>query len=382
MRAILGILVVLAAAAGGGWLYWQKVMVPAQSRAAKAGPPPNFPMPVEAAPVTIARAERRVSAVGSLRSNESVMVRPEVSGRIVSLGFEEGQKVRRGQTLMQLDTSVEKAELAQAQAQLALSRANAERADELVRRGAGTPRALDEARASLRTNEAAVQLGQARIEKMTVTAPFDGIAGLRKVSVGAFVLAGAEIVNLEQIDPLKVDFRVPEVFLAAVRTGQRISVTVDALAGESFEGEVLAIDPLVDAAGRSIVVRARLANPGDKLRPGIFARVMLTLATREEAVFVPEQSLVPQGDRHFLYKVVDGGEGKPKVAKWTEVKLGMRRDAKAEVVEGLAKGDVVVTAGLLKIRDGAPVQVVPAPPPPGQQTPGAAAPGPQSAKRS
>ncbi|MCC7272178.1 MAG: efflux RND transporter periplasmic adaptor subunit [Alphaproteobacteria bacterium] len=386
MRAILGILVVLAAAAGGGWLYWDKVMVPAKNRSAQSAPPAGFAMPVEAAPVIIARADRRIAAVGTLRSNESVTVRPEIAGRIVTIGFEEGQKVRRGQVLIQLDTSVEKAELAQSQAQLALARANAERADELVRRGAGTQRTLDEARATLRTTEAAIQLGQARIEKMTIAAPFEGVAGLRKVSIGAFVQAGADIVNIEQIDTLKVDFRVPEVFLAAVRQGQKISVTVDAFAGEAFEGEVLAIDPLVDAGGRSIVIRARLANPGDKLRPGIFTRVALSLATREDAVFVPEQALVPQGDRHFLYKVVDGGEGKPKVARMIEVKLGIRRAGKAEVTEGLAKGDVVVTAGLLKIRDGAPVQVVPSPPPAGQppqgtQPQGQQPAGPQSADR-
>lgn len=363
MRAVLGILVVLALGAAGGWFYWQKVMLPAQNRAAAGGPPTGFAVPVEAAAVVVDRAERRVNAVGTLRSNESVLVRPEVPGRIVTLGFEEGQKVRRGQTLVQLDTSVERAELAQAQAQLGLARTNAERADELVRRGAGTQRALDEARAALRTNEATVQLAQARIEKMTITAPFDGVAGLRRVSVGAFVQAGAEIVNIEQIDPLKVDFRVPEVFLAAVRTGQRITVTVDALAGEGFVGEVMAIDPLVDAGGRSIVIRARLANPDDKLRPGVFARVGLTLAEREQALFVPEQALVPQGEQHFVFKVVEGADGKQSVRR-TQVRLGLRQPARVEVMEGLAAGDRVVTGGLLKIQDGAPVQVVPAPPTP------------------
>ncbi len=367
MRAFIGILVVLAVAAGGGYLYWQKVMLPAQSRAAAGGPPKGFAMPVEAAEVTIGRAERRVNAVGSLRSNESVTLRPEVAGRVTSLGFEEGQKIKRGQVLMQLDSSVEKAELAQAQAQVALARTNANRASELVQRGAGTQRAMDEARATLRTAEAQVQLNQARIEKMTVVAPFDGVAGLRKVSVGAFVQAGADVVNLEQIDPLKVDFRVPEVFLAAVRTGQKITVTIDALANEQFTGEVTAIDPLVDAAGRSIVIRARLANPDEKLRPGVFARVMLTLATREDAVFVPEQSLISQGDKQFVYKVVDGDPGK-KVVRYTEVKLGHRKGATAEVTEGLVAGDVVVTGGLLKVQDGVPVQVVPAPPPPGPQS--------------
>ncbi len=181
--------------------------------------------------------------------------------------------------------------------------------------------------------------------------------------MGAFVIIGTDIVNLEQIDPLKVDFRVPELFLAAVRTGQRIDLAIGAFPDEAFQGEVIAIDPLIDAAGRSIVIRARLPNPNDKLRPGMFGRVTLALATREDAVWVPEQSLVPQGEKHFIFKVVDA-DGK-KVARLVEVKLGQRRTGEAEVMEGLAKGDMVVTAGLLKIRDGAPIQVVPPAPPPG-----------------
>ncbi|MGE0723211.1 MAG: efflux RND transporter periplasmic adaptor subunit [Alphaproteobacteria bacterium] len=361
MRAILGILVVLGLAAGGGWLYWEKVVVPGQQRKAAAGAPAGFAMPVEVAAVTIAPAERRINAVGTLRSNESVLVRPEVGGRISAFGFEEGQKVKKGQMLLQLDASIERAELAQAQAQLVLARANAERADELMRRGAGTQRALDEARAALRTGEAAVQLYQARIEKLTVHAPFDGIAGLRRVSIGAFVQTGADIVNVEQIDPIKVDFRVPELFLAAVKPGQRMDLGVGAFPDETFQGELMAIDPLIDAAGRSIVIRARMDNPGDRLRPGMFARVTLALATRSDGIWVPEQSLVPQGNKQFVFKVAEA-EGKT-IAQMVEVKLGLRRNGNAEIVEGLAKGDRVVTGGLLKIRDGAPIQVLPAAPP-------------------
>lgn len=366
MRTIVAVLVVLLVAAGAGGAYWYFVMAPAQTaggagpgRPGAGGPPGGFAMPVEAAEVRIATAQRQILAIGTLRSNESVTIRPELAGRITQINFQEGQKVRKGQVLIQLDATIERAELAQAQAAIALSKANYERAEELTRRGAGTQRALDEARAKLRTDEAAVQLAEARLEKYTLSAPFDGVVGLRRVSVGDYVSPGAEIVNLEQIDPLKVDFRVPEVFLAAVRARQRITASVDALPGREFAGEVYAIDPLVDAGGRSIVIRARVANADDALRPGLFARVLLTLDERPNAAFVPEQSIVPVGDQHFVFKVVDGPQAGTKVVTNTRVKVGERRRGEVEIMEGLKAGDVVVTAGLLKIRDGMPVMVVP-----------------------
>ncbi len=369
MRSIVAILVVLLAGAGIGGAYWYLIGRPAETAGNAGGAPAGFAMPVEAAPVRVGPSQRQILAVGSLRSNESVTLRPELAGRIAQINFIEGEKVGKGQVLIQLDASVPRAELAQAQASLALAKANYDRAQELVKRSAGTERALDEARWKLRNDEAAVRLAEARLEKYTLNAAFDGVIGLRKVSVGDFVDAGTEIVNLEQIDPLKVDFRVPEVFLASLRVGQRIGLTVDALPGREFAGEVYAIDPLVDAGGRAVVIRARIANPDDVLRPGLFARVALIVEQRQEAVFVPEQSLVPVNDQHFVFKVVDGEQGGKAVA-FTRVKLGERRTGEVEIVEGLSPGDVVVTAGLLKVRDGMPVQVMP--PQPGAKAPAVA----------
>lgn len=360
MRSIVAVIVVLLVGAGIGGAYWYFMMRPAQQAGPASGPPAGFAMPVEAAPVRIGPSQRQIQAVGSLRSNESVIVRPELAGRIVQINFTEGQKVKKGQLLVQLDATVPRAELVQMQAALSLAKANYERAQELHKRSAGTERALDEARWKLRNDEAAVKLSEARLEKYALMAPFDGVIGLRKVSIGDFVNAGADLVNLEQIDPLKVDFRVPEVFLASLKVGQRIAVTVDAMPGREFAGEVYAIDPLVDASGRAVVIRARIANPEDALRPGLFARVALVVDEKPEAVFVPEQSLVPVNDQLFVFKVVDGPQGGKAVA-FTKVKLGERRKGEAEVVEGLKPGDVVVTAGLLKIRDGMPVQIMPPP---------------------
>lgn len=369
MRTIVSMVMVLAVAAvlGGAWWMFMGAKAQPGGGPGAGAPPGGFAMPVEAAPVKVGPSRRDIVAIGSLRSNESVVVRPELAGRIVEIGFAEGQKVRKGQILVRLDASVERAELAQAQAALALAKTNFERADELVKRGAGTQRALDEARWKLRNDEAVVNLVQARLEKLVINSPFDGVAGLRRISVGDFVNAGADIVNLEMIDPLKVEFRVPEIFLSAVRHGQPIEVGVDAFPNRRFPGEVYAIDPQIDTAGRSIVIRARIANPEDALRPGLFARVTLTLAVRENAVFVPEESLIPMGSQHFVLKLIEPPAGAPvpqgaKMAKNTPVKLGDRRKGEVEIVEGLAAGDTVVTAGVLKVRDGMPVQPLPTQP--------------------
>jgi membrane fusion protein (multidrug efflux system) len=187
-----------------------------------------------------------------------------------------------------------------------------------------------------------------------ISAPFDGVVGLRKVSVGDFVNVGQDIVNLEQIDPLKADFRVAELYLGAVRPGQRIELEVDAFPSEAFKGEVYAIDPLIDESGRSILLRARLPNPDNVLRPGLFARVTLVLNERDGAIQVPEQALVPQGQDQYVFRVVDGK------AAFTKVKVGIRREGMVEVLEGLGPEDEVVTAGQLKIRDGAEVAPTPA----------------------
>lgn len=376
MRTVMSLVVVLLVALGVGGAWWLFMVPPAQTAGGPGagGPPGGFAMPVEATPVKVAASRREIVAIGTLRSNESVTVRPEVVGRIADIGFTEGQKVRKGQMLVRLDASVQEAELAQAQASLSLSRANFERADELMKRGAGTARALDEARWKLRNDEAAVNLAKSRLEKYVLLAPFDGVVGLRKVSVGDYVGPGADIVNLEMIDPLKVDFRVPEIFLASVRAGQNVAVAIDAFPGRSFNGQVYAIDPLIDTAGRSIVIRARIANPDDVLRPGLFARVTLMLEVRENAVFVPEQALIPMGNDHFVFKLLEPPAGAPvppgaKMAKNVPVKLGERRAGEVEILQGLEATDTVVTAGVLKIRDGMPVQVMPSAPPSQAQAP-------------
>jgi membrane fusion protein (multidrug efflux system) len=322
---------------------------PAAKGAATGGPPGG--VTVEAVKVALAQLPQTITAVGSLRSDESVTVRPEVAGRISAIRFNEGQRVAKGATLVLLDPSINEADVGQARANLKLAQSKFDRATDLAKSNFISGQAKDEAENNLRVAEAALQLAQAKLAKTEIKAPFSGIIGLRVVSVGDYVKEGADVVNLEAIDPLKVDFRVPEVYMRQVQVGQTLQVALDALPGKTYEGRVFAINPLVDATGRSIVIRAQVKNADTALRPGMFARVRLITRDQQDALVLPEQTIVPQGDEQYVFKVVDGK------ALRTKVTVGQRRDGKVEILSGLSANDTVVSAGQLKLRDGVPVAV-------------------------
>nr|WP_180683997.1 efflux RND transporter periplasmic adaptor subunit [Tepidicella baoligensis] len=317
---------------------------------------------VEVAPVTVTRLVEDAQSVGSLRSRQSVLLRPEVSGRIVHIGFEDGARVRKGQLLFQLDDTLQRAELSQAQAQLSIAQVNLKRNEELVAQNFVARRVLDESRASLQVAEAQVQLAEARVARMRIVAPFDGVVGICSVSLGDFVREGAELVNLEDLSQLYVDFRLPERYQARVGPGQTVQVQIDALPGQNFTARVQAVDPLVDANGRALQVRAVMSSADHhSLRPGLFARVTVVLSVQEAALMVPEEAIVPQGGRQVVYVLGQEGEGdgaRP-VARRAEVTLGLRRSGMVEVLSGVQAGDSVVVAGQQRLqRDGMPVRVI------------------------
>jgi len=306
---------------------------------------------VETTPVRVGESVRTVTAVGSLVSNESVVIRPEVAGRVAEISFQEGARVTRGTPLIKLDDAVARANLAQAQANLAYSRTDSQRADELFRQGTGAAKTREQAVAKYQSDEASVQLYKAQLDRMTLLAPFDGVVGLKLVSVGDMVTVGKDLVNLEQIDTLKLDFRVPEMYLPAVKVGQKLTLAVDAFDGRTFEGEVYAIDPLIDVNGRALKIRARIPNGDGTLRPGLFARVALTLTVVPDAMMVPEQAVATQGRDTIVFTVADGK------AKAVKVQLGERRGGEVRVVSGLKPDDHVVVAGQARLRDGVAVRV-------------------------
>ncbi|HEY6134114.1 MAG TPA: efflux RND transporter periplasmic adaptor subunit [Rubrivivax sp.] len=316
-------------------------------------------MPVEVGRAEVVRIEDNAQAVGSLRANQSVVVRPEVSGRIRALGFVDGQRVRRGQLLLQLDDTLQAAQLNQAEAQASIARTNLSRSRELAAQNFVSQSAVDQNAAALQVAEAGVALAQAQRQRMKVLAPFDGTVGLRSVDVGDYVKDGADIVSIEDLSSLTVQFALPERYIDRLRQGQAVELTFDALPGREFKASVRAVDPQVDANGRALKVEALVANPGALLRPGMFARPRVVFAVREAAVVVPEEALVPVGTKQFLFKVVDGPDGK-KSSQRLEASLGIRLPGKVEVLEGLKAGDMVVTAGHARLlrADSVPLRVV------------------------
>ena len=479
----------IAVASGTAWWYQSKPKPAlevtasagsgnAPNSAIQAGAPTGSASSARPYAVEIAKVERAplqddAQAVGSLRSRQSVMVRPEVAGRIKLLGFTDGARVRKGQVLVQLDDVLQRAEIQQAMAQVSIAQANFKRNQELVAQSFVAQRVLEESAANLQVVQAQLTLACARWSRMTVVAPFDGTVGLRVVNLGDYVKDGADLVNLEDIGSMYVDFRLPERLQGKLRLQQPVELTLDAFPGRTFKAKIEAIDPLLDVNGRSVGVRALLPNtmgessrdadarggpgpakagpvgpvaltssaptrpaasaglarerpqtrpvatvlggngcpteaapvgraevsatptgrasgatraggsagspgsPGSAgsasiapLRPGMFARVNTVFSVNEAALVLPEEAIVPQGGRQFVIKVV-APEAVPSVVKASlpadtqfvslrqEVKLGVRRQGKVEVTEGVVEGDTVVLAGQQRLqRDGTPLRVV------------------------
>ena len=355
----------LALAAGAGWWWQNKPKAPGASAAATpaagnraAGGPPG----VETTRVKTTRLQDDAQAVGTLRSRQSVTLKPETAGRVARIAFNDGAQVRRGQLLVQLDDTLQRAELSQAQAQLSIAQANLKRNRELVAENFVAQRVVDESMAALQVAEAQVALAQARLQRMRITAPFDGTLGLRSINLGQYVGEGDDLVNLEDTSLLTVDFRLPERYQNRVAQGQAVQVALDALPGKTHEAKVLAVDPLLDANGRSISVRAVMPKDasGD-LRPGMFARVLIVFSVNDAALVVPEEALVPQAGKQFVVVLDEQGSGDAKklVSRRVEVESGVRRGAEVEIVRGLAAGDTVVVAGQQRLqRDGTAVRVV------------------------
>ena len=390
----------IAVASGAAWWYQSRPGAPKEMTAAAAGTAPGAKAASAPAPrpagVELARVERLslqddAESVGTLRSRQGVMLRPEVAGRVKTLGFSDGARVRKGQLLVQLDDVLQQAEVSQAQAQVSIAQSNFRRNQELVAQNFVAQRVLDESAANLQVAQAQRALAGARLSRMAIRAPFDGTLGIRSINVGDYVKDGADLVNIEDISSMVVDFRLPERYQGKLRPQQPVELTLDAFPGRSFRARVEAIDPLLDANGRSVGVRALLPNTAGEasfgktavsstvdaaaapLRPGMFARVTTVFAVNDAALVVPEEAILPQGGRQFVIRALDPADlsasaksgWAPMAAdvKWVslrqEVKLGVRRQGKVEIVEGLQEGQSVVVAGQQRLqKDGTALSVV------------------------
>jgi len=346
------VVALLALAGLSGLAYWWQHR-PEGSAAAAIAPKAagaSGPTLVEGRAVELLTLTDDAQAVGSLRARQSVVLKPEVSGRVVKLGFTDGQRVRRGQVLIQLDDALQAAQLQQAEAQAGIARTQLQRNRELLAQNFVSASVVDQAVAALQVAEAQVALSRAQLGRMQVLAPFDGVAGIRNVNLGEYVKDGAELVSVEDASSMWVDFRLPERYVPSLRLGQPVELSLDALPGRSFTAKVEALDTQLDAGGRAMLVRARLDKPGSELRSGLFARVRVVFATRAQALVVPEEALVPLGGKQYLFKLVDGAGGKQ--AQRLEARLGLRVPGKVEVLDGFKAGDWVVTAGQSRLTRG------------------------------
>ncbi|NVK38911.1 MAG: efflux RND transporter periplasmic adaptor subunit [Gammaproteobacteria bacterium] len=306
-------------------------------------------LPAEVIKVGPQSLKNTINSIGSLKANQSVVLAPEMSGRVSIIGFEDGSAVSKGKTLFKLDDSTQKAQLNEARARVKLSNTEYKRIKKLFNQKAASETDLDSASANLSINQAQAQYAEAQLEKLTIKAPFDGMIGLHDISVGDYVNAGQSLVNLVQLDVLKFDFSLPETHLSKVKVGQNIEITTPAFPEKIYTGTVTAIAPAINEQTRSFSVRALIKNESLELRPGLFASVNLEVSKNDEALLVPEQALIPQGQQYFVMTVVDG-----KVAQ-TPVTIGQRRKSEVELTSGVKIGDIVIIAGQIKLRPGAPV---------------------------
>lgn len=335
-------------------------LAPAAAISQQKAPPPT---PVKAVAAKLAPAVDEATAVGTLRADEAVTIRPEIAGRIAEVRFNEGQNVQRGAVLLRLDQSELNAVLASSRAQAGLDKQRLERSEDMHKKGFIAQQALDEQRANYQRSLAKQREDEAKLAKTEIRAAFPGVMGLRQVSEGAYVAAGTDVVRLEKIDQLKLDFRVPESYVGKLKAGQAVRVLVDAYGEQNFGGSVYALEPAVDEGTRTLLVRARVANPALKLRPGMFARVQVQLGVREQAVWVPEAAIVPRGQDSTVFRVVGGK------AELVKVQTGLRKAGEVEIAKGLAGGDLVVTEGTQRIGPGSAVTVMQGAPKPAAAVP-------------
>ncbi len=299
-----------------------------------------------------------LTAVGSLTAVQGVTVAAEVEAKVVGIAFEPGAKVSRGDLLIRQDTSVEEAQLPGAEAQAEQTRTVVERDAEMLSAQIISKADYDAAVAAHEQAKALANGIRAEIGKKTIRAPFGGRLGIRQVNLGQILREGDPIVTLQSLDPIFVDFALPQQELSRLRTGMPVRVTCDALPGLSIDGRVTTLNPLVDADTRNIRIQATVANPAEKLRPGMFVNVAVGLPTRRKVVAIPATAVLyaPYGDSVFV--VVDDKERKGgKVVRQQFVRLGERRGDFVAVSSGLSAGEIVVSTGVFKLRNGQPVAV-------------------------
>jgi membrane fusion protein (multidrug efflux system) len=311
----------------------------------------SAPTPVTTATVRSERLSQKLEALGNARANESVDISSKTSNIVTAVRFRDGERVRVGQVLVQLDDATARADVAAAQAAVTESESQYNRSRELLNTQALSKSSFDQLEATLKANRARLQASQARLEDTVIRAPFSGRVGLRRVSVGTLISPGDVITTLDDTSVIKLDFSVPETYVSMLREGLSVRATAPAFPGRTFAGKVASIDSRVDVNTRSVIVRALLANEDGALKAGMFLNVSLSKDERETLI-IPEEALTPEAAKQYVFVVADGK------AMRREVRIGGRSPGSVEVLSGLEAGERVIVEGTQKVRDGAAVTAI------------------------
>jgi membrane fusion protein (multidrug efflux system) len=379
VRNIITAVSVAIALVAGGWAYYatqhaQPAGQSANGRAGRSASPgealasiprqPDSEQAGVAVIAAIAKPERVVSqinALGTAHANEAVEITSKVSNIVTAVRFSDGQHVEKGQVLVELDSAQVRADLAAAEAAAAESASQVKRSRELMASRVLSESQFEQLEATMKTNQARVTAARSHVNDTVIRAPFTGRVGLRRVSVGSLVSPGTVITTLDDLSVIKVDFSVPENFLAGLRDGLKVTATAVAFPGRDFVGKVTGVDSRIDPVTRSVTVRAVVPNSDMALKPGMFLNVSLARDSRQ-ALMVPEAALVPEQSRQFLFVIEDGR------AIRREVHIGGRQPGRVEIVSGLKVGDQVIVEGTQKVRDGGEVRVIDRPGPPAAES--------------
>jgi len=348
--------VVAAVIAGLGFMKYRQVETAVHAAA-------SFQPPPEAVTSIVAKQEHwpaTMSVIGTMEAVQGVTVSADLPGVVAKINFQSGQFVNKGDVLVELDTRQEVSQLAALEAQRDLAKINFDRSQELNKQGVISRQEYDRAIADHKQTEANVAETKATIERKTIRAPFSGVLGIRKVNLGQYLAAGAAIVPLQSLNPIYVDFGVPQQESAKVHVGNTLQVVSEDLGGRQFNGRVSALDSLVDQTTRNIQVQATLPNPDGKLKPGMFVQVQFGVGTPRDVVTLPASAIsyAPYGDSVFVISDLKDPKGQTyRGVRQQFVKVDGSRGDQVAVVSGVNPGDEVVTSGVFKLRNGAAVTV-------------------------
>ena len=355
-RMIAMLVLMIALIAGLAFIKFRQFQAMAAQFAAMQPPP-------EAVTTIVAQREEwpaTISSIGTVAAVQGVTVSADLPGIVDRIAFDSGKPVKEGDVLVQLDTRQEQAQLAAAEAQLELSRLTFQRMQGLVEQDAVSRAEYDTAAAAFKQAEARIREIHATIARKTIRAPFGGVLGIRAVNLGQYLTGGDAVVPLQSLDPIYVNFGVPQQDASRMRLGRAVRITASDLGSVEFGGRISALDAVVDEATRNVRVQATLANPGGRLRPGMFVQAQVVLGANQPVIALPGSAIsyAPYGDSVFVVADLKGEDGKSyQGVRQQVVKLGGARGDQIAVVSGVQPGEVVVTSGVFKLRNGAAVQI-------------------------